>query len=395
MVRSSTTSINNLARSDASTHFDNTAVKCIRRRHRLELAHGRGGDFKVNKAPYLALVEAAASLTDAQSMADLDEGDVSVVAAYLRQNQGALESARRALGPQCVVPLRFEDSFYSEHCGQLRDLRRLAVAWRAEAHRAAHNADYGALAKCGLDILELANAIRRGGLVTDFLVGIAISGIGIETLRNHRAHFDSAIRHRLMYELRRLEDQREALANIVARDHEWEVAMGYGDRPDCDFSSVELQDPQECGLSEEAQKQLRQVVQQLAELPKADQENLYLDQDRRTLALMRMLMLDLAIRDRYESKGSLVEHLSELEPALLPKVPLDPFTNSFFVYRRTGDALFHLYSTGPKMCDGGGQIGPWPLVSGGCADLYLDGDDDSPQGCTPPDGGAWPSGLTR
>lgn len=53
---------------------------------------------------------------------------------------------------------------------------------------------------------------------------------------------------------------------------------------------------------------------------------------------------------------------------------LDPFTDLPFIYRLIG-STFHLYSTGPKMVDGGGKTGPWPLVAAGCADLYLDADD--------------------
>ena len=217
----------------------------------------------VNTTPYEALVEAAALLTDAARIGDLDEGDLATAAAIVQQNRAALESARRALGPQCAVHLRYEESFYSEHCAHLSDLRDLGRMFRAEAYIASQNGDYRAAATIGLDIFELANAIRRGGLVTDLLFSIAIARLAIDALRKDRTNVDSASRLLLVRELRRLEAEREPFAGIIARDREWEVAVGYAD----------------------------------------------------------------------------------------------------------------LYSTGPKMVDGGGKTGPWPLVAAGCADLYLDADD--------------------
>lgn len=65
----------------------------------------------MNTIPYEALVEAAASLTGVEPIADLDEDDLSTWAAIVQQNRAALESARRALGPQCAVHLRYEESY--------------------------------------------------------------------------------------------------------------------------------------------------------------------------------------------------------------------------------------------------------------------------------------------
>jgi len=333
--------------------------------------------------PYEELVESAASLTDTDLIADVDGRDIAGASAFLRQNHVALESARRVLGPHCAVPLRYDESFYSEHCDHFSHLRNLARALRADARLAAHNHEYQATARIGLEILELANAVRRGGLVTDLLVGIAISGIAIEILRKNRTNFDQATRHSLIHELQRLDDEREQFATVLVRDCDWEVALGYDDKP-CDFTSQELSNPKDCGLSEEQQRALFQLMQQIVDLPKADQQKMYLDIDRRSLASMRMLIIDLALRDRCESSGFFAEHLSALVPELLPRVPVDPFTDTSFIYRSVGGTSFHLYSTGPKMSDGGGKIGPWPLVAAGCADLYLDADDYWPKCCEVP-----------
>ncbi len=324
--------------------------------------------------PYESLVAAAARLTDTDVLADIDEGNVSVASAHLDRNCFALEAARRALGPQCTVPLRFEEAFFSEHCDDFSHLRNLARAFRAEALRAAGNKDYHTAAEVGIDILELANAVRRGGLVTDLLVGVAISAIGIEGLRKIRTTLDHGTRRLLIEQLLRLEAERESFTEIVARDHKWEMAVGYKDEP-CDFMSMDLTDPDECGLSEDEQRDLLQLLQHIGDLPATDRRKMELDHDRHILALMRMLVVDLALRDWHASSGSFPDGLSSLTTQMLPKLPLDPYTETWFIYRRVGDTSFQLYSTGPKSCDGGGQFGHWPSVATGSADLCLDAGD--------------------
>ncbi|MDY0170117.1 MAG: hypothetical protein RBS80_26470 [Thermoguttaceae bacterium] len=324
--------------------------------------------------PYEALVESAARLTDVDTLADIDAAHTSTASELLNQNQGALESARRALGPTCVVPVRYEEAFFDEHCDHFSHLRNLARAFRAEAWLAASRNDFRSAALIAIDILELANAVRRGGLVTDLLVGIAISGIAIEFLRKIRTQIDNDTRRRVMDELHRLEAERESFDDVVARDRDWEIAVGYEDKH-CDSMSLEMDDPEECGLSEEEQKEIRQLVQQIADLPESDQRKMQRDQDYRILASMRLLAVDLALRDCHATSGSFPNDLSSLTPQPLAELPLDPYTENSFLHRRISAASFDLYSTGPKLTDGGGHFGPWPSVAAGCADLCLDADD--------------------
>ena len=212
--------------------------------------------------PYEALVESAARLTDTNTLADISDDDVSLASGFLHRNRLALESARRALGPQCVVPLRYEKSFFSEHCDHFSRLRNLARAFRVEALLAASNKNYGDVARIGTDILELANAVRRGGLITDLQVGVAISGIAMDNLRKIRTRLDDATSLLLIQDIQRIESERDPFSDIATRDHEWEKAVGCADAP-CDFKSLELSGPEECGLSEEEQKEILDVLQQI------------------------------------------------------------------------------------------------------------------------------------
>ena len=326
--------------------------------------------------PYQTLVQSAASLVDVEQIADLDfaAGDVSAVSAFLQRNRAALEVARRTLGPQCVVPVRYDASFFSDSGACFLELRNLARAFQAEGWLAACNGDYPAAARIGLEIFELANSVRRGGLIVDLMLSSGVSRVATKLLRQVRTRFDQATRESIIRELLRLETQRESFSEIVARDRAWELAVDWHDKP-CNVAELALSDPEECGLSEEEQRELFQVLEQMASLPDDELRQLELDQERRGLAMMRMLAIELALQEWHASSGSYPERLSSLTLELLPELPTDPFTEAPFIYRRVGDASFSLYSTGPKGRDGGGQIGPWPLVAAGEADLFLDASD--------------------
>ena len=110
--------------------------------------------------------------------------------------------------------LRYEKAFFADHSEDCSQLRKLARAFRVEALFAASREEFSTAALAGVDILELANAVRRGGLVVDSLVSIAISGIAIESLRKLRGNLDEATRVTLRDSLRSLEHEREPFADI-------------------------------------------------------------------------------------------------------------------------------------------------------------------------------------
>ncbi len=321
--------------------------------------------------PYEALVVSASQLTETDALFEIDGNNITAAAGFLEPNLSVLDAARHALGQRCAVQVRYVKSFYLEHLNDHQDLRNLARAFRVQALLATSKEDYKTAARCGIDILELANATRRGGIVTDLLVGIGISGIAMEILRKIRAKLDHATRQEVIGDLQRIETEREPFIEIIARDGELEIAVGQ-ESTTCDIMSTELQEPEECGLSKDDQKELLQFVQKIIDLPDSDRRKLILNQDQQILALMRLLVVDLALRASYELYGKFPDNLTSLTPRFLSKLPLDPFTGESFIYRTVEDASFQVYSTGPKMFDGGGKFGPWSSVAADCADLCLD-----------------------
>lgn len=332
--------------------------------------------------PYEALVESASRLVGADTLDEFDAHNISDAASLVEQNRPVFESARHFLSQQCRVPLRYEKEFFADHSDDCSQLRKLARALRAEALLAASRGEYSTAALAGVDILELANAMRRGGLVVDSLISIAISGIALESLRKLRGNLDEATRVTLRDSLRRLEHEREPFAENYARDQAWERAVGWEDAP-CDAAELELRDPEECGLSEDEQRAIFSMIREFGELPDSEQRALQEDQDRHILALMRMLRVDLALRSWHAQTHSYPSSLALLVPEHLLEVPDDPFTGNPFIYRPVEGGTFLLYSPGPKRTDLGGAFGPWPAVAAGAADLGLDENDywDAWQGC--------------
>jgi hypothetical protein len=327
----------------------------------------------VAATPYDALIGAAKSLVGTQMLAACDTPPASAVRAYLSANSAHLATARGALAAGCRVPLRYDASFFPEHSEALSPLRNLAQSFALELQQAAADGDHSAAARIGVDLLDLANAIRRGGLVIDLLVSIAVASIAINLLRGVRGHLDASDRLALIRQLTRTEHDQEPVQEIIARDRHWESAVGYQEEK-VELTQQPLLDPAECGLTEDQQRELWQHMQSFSTMPDDARRSVYTNRDRGTVALLRMLAVDLALRSWRAEQGAYPDGLGPLAPMFVEGVPDDPFTQKPFCYRRLADG-FVLYSPGPTGIDHGGSFGPWPMVQAGAADLCLDSGD--------------------
>lgn len=180
-------------------------------------------------SPYEALVQSASALQDATTLSSLDEESIGQASDYFDANRAHLDAARGLLPEKCSVPLRYDDSFFAEHCDHVSHLRNLARAFRGEALLAASHLHFDNAAQICGDILDLGNAVRRGGLMTDLLIGISFSGMAMATLRRYRVKLSAAGRRRMIHELQRIEEETEPFERVVQRDHQWELIVHSGD----------------------------------------------------------------------------------------------------------------------------------------------------------------------
>ncbi len=326
--------------------------------------------------PYDALIKAASSLTGTEILSSESDPGIEAVAAFVDANQRSLCLARAALSAQCSVPLKFELSFIESHSDVITYFRDLARAFALVMRLAESQRDLGRVVSIGVDMLELANAARRGGITISLLVSAAIGCMAIDHLRRLRTRFDQAQQTELLRHLERLHREREPAQVILARDRRWELEVGCADEP-CDFVNGDLSGSAEPDVPEEVQKAVLECLQTIADSPIEERQSLFREQDNRALALLRMLAIDLSLRTHRGANSSYPDDLSCLTPSILSRVPLDPFTDQSFVYRRLAADSFHLYGRGPCNLDHGGVFGSWPAVAAGYADLCLDESDYS------------------
>jgi hypothetical protein len=102
-----------------------------------------------------------------------------------------------------------------------------AVSFALELQQAAADGDYSGAARIAVDLLDLANSIRRGGLVIDLFVSVAVASIAINLLRGVRGHLGASDRLNLIRQLTRTEHDQKPLLEIIARDRHWQSAVGY------------------------------------------------------------------------------------------------------------------------------------------------------------------------
>jgi hypothetical protein len=119
--------------------------------------------------PHDALIGAGKSLVDTQMLAACDTPPATAVHAYISANSAHLAAARAALAAVCRVPLRYDASCCGEHCEALSRLRNLTQSFALEFQQAAADGDHSTAARLGVDLLDLANAIRRRGRVSEWL----------------------------------------------------------------------------------------------------------------------------------------------------------------------------------------------------------------------------------
>ncbi len=337
---------------------------------------------------YQALVNAAQSLVLPESPEE--EGhDVRKLtdeqrATSLDLNRSALNAAREALAGPCHVPLEYSEEFSAAHFDDLVLFPELARSFRLEVENAGQTGELKTAAGAGVDILNLANATRKGGLVTDLLVAIAIHGIGIAALRELQNKWTADEAVGLVAELLRADADHEPFLDIVRRNQDWEAKVWpEGEDPDMDEEA--LKDAfQDCkDIDPEQHEAFVGMVKAWFELPQDSKSAIYKWSDDRESGMTRLLAVDLALGAYRETHGRYPKTLSELVPRFIAEVPPDPVDGEPLRYRRRG-RQFLLYGLGAGGVDLGGKVGNALATECGDANLtleMLDMEDGSESGC--------------
>jgi hypothetical protein len=256
------------------------------------------------------------------------------IRAAIKQNSKVLEEVHSGLKKQSAVPVTNDKTWFSTHMIQIAAHKSMAQLLVAEGIVHLEEGRTNEAARCFADCIVFAHAAHRHGLMIDELVGIACQAIGTKRLVEVAPSVSQDTLREILPDLIALDQAREPAVAIEQRDREWSRGA-YG-----------LLRSIWAGIV--TQKSIRAV------------EASFEKKHARSIASLRLVMTDLAVRGYQAKTGKPPAALAELVPAWLPAVPIDPFSDRPLIYRVTTNS-FSLYSVGSDGKDDQGK----PIQRGG------------------------------
>lgn len=237
-----------------------------------------------------------------------------------------LKRAREGFGKPHLVPVDFTDAMVTTD--KLGSLRTLARAFAATGRLAELDGDVDEALRAYLDAIRLGHACRRGGLIIDGLVGLAISGVGERSLYGVHPSLSPGQCMTAAAQLNEVLGSSEAFSEIEHRDRTWtQHAMGWHGR----------------------------LVFVLEDTPPGQSRGRYAWMFTAEQARLQLLKAHLWLRAYQLQQGQLPDDWQAVESAGYPSLPRDPLdpTGAPLRYLRTTEG-FLLYSVGLNGADEGG-----------------------------------------
>lgn len=255
-------------------------------------------------------------------------GDVSApgeeLAAAVRQNAKVLETVRLGLTRASAVPVTNDLTWANQHIGQLGPHKLIAQLLIAEGLVHLNEGRTNEAARSFASCILFAHAAHHRGLMIDELVAIACQAMGALRLVPVSSDLSPEALRKILADLIALDQAREPVSAILQRDREWSRAS-YGT-----WRSVWM----------------RIIMHKTIRAGEA----LFETKHTRSVAALRLVITELAVRGYTGTNGKPPATLAELVPAWLPAVPIDPFSDKPLLYRVITNS-FLLYSVGPDRKD--------------------------------------------
>jgi len=247
-----------------------------------------------------------------------------VIAAYAQE----LELLRVGLGHECRVPV----SAYLTNAGaaiqELPRFKWLAQLLNAEGRLAELEGRTNDAIASHLDTIRFGNQISRGGFMLHRLVGLACEAIGNAPLVKLSPQLTPEQCRRLVSELETIDARQVAWAETRQNERAYMRAAFW-------------QHPNPIVF-------VFSWWQTRAAMKKAE------SRDKRIVASLRLLMVELALRGYQDQKEKPAARLDDLVPGFLKAVPPDPFNGLPLSYRTQGTNWL-LYSVGVDGVGNGGK----------------------------------------
>jgi hypothetical protein len=281
-------------------------------------------------------IVAAAQVFEKSVILNADSGSIpeEQLATEIAKQAEAYARLRLGLSRECQVSVWPQNgdlmAALDSSMNNTMPIRSAARALMHEADLARLQGRYSDASEAAIDNIRLGQAIIQDGLLLDYLVGIAIEGIGDQSLYQTLHHLDADQCREAIAALIDVERRREPLDAVMHRDRVWEEhAYGWYDHFYLLMGDVVTPNVRGTGL-----------------------EPMLHD---RTVATTRLLIAEAALRAYQLERGELPDRLEQLTPDFLARLPVDPFDPDAepLRYVRSDDGCV-VYSIGSDGKDNGG-----------------------------------------
>jgi len=215
-------------------------------------------------------------------------------------NTAALDLVRIGFDRQSLMPPWTVNGTNSPHLDELASFKAIAQALMAASQLALIEGRTNEAAGLAIDCIRFGNESVRGGVLIDGLVGIAIKGIGLTSLRSAMEGVDSRTAHEALVALDAIERRTEPAAVVIERERQWARRGRFGEMG----LFARIFQPALSG------KSLALAQQQFV---KSDTE-------------LRRMQLKLAVHAYQLEHGQPPGSIGDLVPQFLRSAPLDPAT---------------------------------------------------------------------
>lgn len=301
---------------------------------------------------YVELVRLGTQLKGCTILRELaaDVVDDEKVDAAVPNYAAEYAAIHKALDVPCRIPIVYNEAVDIDMTavGALRDLERMIAA---KAHAALRAGTIDEALACQQDILRLAHSICNGGLLVHLMVATAVENAASQSVYTTIDKMNSSQCRDVVRRLTNFDRQREEYDRTRERELVW-ITKTAG------WPMRAIQIAQRVSGEDDAERSAVRVFQM-------------------NEAVLRLLIIEVALRAYQLDHGSLPTQLTALAPEYLAAQPVDPFASADqpFHYRVTKTG-FELWSVGPDGVDDNGgslkHIEHWGVDLESPGDLRLD-----------------------
>ena len=261
-----------------------------------------------SKSAFVPLPEPNGYYVVLQAASRIESGGADLttneIAELVIKNRAALSEIRRAVELPCVVPVRMDQRWIRRHSAELSSFRRVAQAFDQETmFLQGPVANSEALNLC-LELTRFSHAISRNGLLVTALQAMACETIAMKRINNLVSSLSAADCRRAAHALYEYDRDRESPDEIGHREAEWSRAT--------------------YGVWAQLPLMVRGGTLRPDKAAMSSTQKIFYSNSRQA----RVIILQLASRAFELEHGRKPQRSSELVPAFLPSVPIDPASHA-------------------------------------------------------------------